>query len=391
MTYLGSERKIRILFVITDFVQGGSERYLYEVCKALNKDKFEIEILTRKHIRPKDYYYFKFRDMGFVIHRKLSLKRYLRRVIPNVFKHHWEMIVDFIHSVQLNFELKSFLKGYDLISIIQIENYYQLQPLLKKDDLVVIHLMSNRFQYDFDIYAKCLPENNYRFILMDPDQKNDLVDTTCQNADIMYLPLAMDLRGRKSIYSVSPKSNPVKIGVFMRLSSQRPIEPLFHCFHNLVKDIYVNATLHCYGMGNPTRFKQLLESLNIHGKVFFEGHQRNIEETLKRDNLTLVWMTIHNPIMGYASIEVGSFGIPIVFWNMGTLSHERILAKTRGAVHSFSTVSEFVRFNRDMFFDAQRLKCLGEKVREYICSEYEIRRHINVLEDYYVSLAKCKG
>jgi glycosyltransferase involved in cell wall biosynthesis len=194
----------------------------------------------------------------------------------------------------------------------------------------------------------------------------------------------MDLRGRESIRSDITRSNPLKIGIFSRLSTQRPIDALFHCFQFLTKDI--GATLHCYGMGSPSRLKKLSESLDIHHKVFFEGHQTSIEKTLKEDNLTIIWMISYNSFLGYASIEVGSFGIPIVFWDLGAGNYKNVLKKTRGAVHTFSTIPEFIEFNSNLLASPEKLKSLGEKLRKYILSEHEINNHIVRLEEYYIDI-----
>src|SRR4051812_14127901 len=37
--------KKKILWVVYDFVQAGGQRYVYEICKALNKEKYQIDIL----------------------------------------------------------------------------------------------------------------------------------------------------------------------------------------------------------------------------------------------------------------------------------------------------------------------------------------------------------
>ena len=52
----------KILWVVYDFVQAGGQRYVYEICKALNKEKYEVDVL---HVSPlgsesawnKEFYY----------------------------------------------------------------------------------------------------------------------------------------------------------------------------------------------------------------------------------------------------------------------------------------------------------------------------------------------
>ena len=37
--------KIKLLFVVYDFYQAGAQRFVYEIDKALDRNKFQIEIL----------------------------------------------------------------------------------------------------------------------------------------------------------------------------------------------------------------------------------------------------------------------------------------------------------------------------------------------------------
>ena len=43
-----SGKKIKILLVLSQLVQHGSERYLFEISKALDKNRFQVEVMTRK-------------------------------------------------------------------------------------------------------------------------------------------------------------------------------------------------------------------------------------------------------------------------------------------------------------------------------------------------------
>ena len=45
-THRMTERRIRLVFVTSQFSQGGAERYLFETCRALDRKRFDIDILT---------------------------------------------------------------------------------------------------------------------------------------------------------------------------------------------------------------------------------------------------------------------------------------------------------------------------------------------------------
>ncbi len=382
-----SVRKIRLLFVIGQFVQGGSERYLFEVCKALDKARFDIEILTYTHTSPIQYYYPQLTALGITIHRMLPWPIMgLKRSLPSIYR--WppyQELMNWTNTLRQKLALGHFFDSYDLVNIIQIENYYSIQRLFHDNSRLVIYLMSNRFQYNGnDIYAHCLPERHYRFVLMDPAQIDEIRDSPCAHARTIYFPLALDCRARQPVYTPPPTSGPRKIGVFMRLSPERPIEFLFYAFQSLAHQL--DVTLHIYGAGDPTVFAQTLDRLHILGKVFFEGHRENLEQTLKQDHLALVWMTSNDRILGYASIEIASFGVPMVFWNLHTAAPGEILAQTCGAIHSYTTVMDFVQHSADILAQPERMRSLGQQLREYILAEHDIVKHIHILEDYYIKL-----
>lgn len=386
-----SNRRIRLLFVIGQLVQGGSERYLFELCRALDKDKFEIEVLTRRRTRPNDYYLPRLTELGIVVHRRLPLPldRWARTYVPRLYR-----VAPFRRSMrraldrQLEMVFGRFFDRYDLINCIQIESYNQLQHLLPASRRVLIHLMSARYQYPYDPYAECSPERHYHVVVTDPSQFDDLADSNCRNASSLRFPLVLDCRARPSVFALPPKGTPLRIGIFTRLSPEKPLEPLFFCFQSLVRDY--DATLHVYGRGNPEPYRRLLDVLHIRERVFFEGHQVNLEETVRRERLSLGWLISNGPFLGYASIEVASYGMPMVFWNCLPTADEETLAQTGGAIHAFGNVVDFVNFNRELLEQPERLVQLGRDLRAYILAEYDVRHHIHVLEAHMVDLASAQ-
>lgn len=369
------EPKIKLLFVIGQFAQGGAERHLFEVCRALDKNRFHIEILTWKSAQRSEFYYSRLEELGITIHPKLPRGRYFGQKLPRLQKP-----LDALYYRRLQIELSGFFDRFDLINFIQIENYFVLQEFFPNNDRLITFLLSNRYQYNYDVYAGCLPNREYRFVLMDPSQKDELQGSHCQDAQNLHVPLALDFHDRQAILRPNAGS-PTKIGLFGRLSSERPIEFFFYAFQALSK--YFDATLHLYGGGNPQIYERTLELLRIRDKVVFEGHQNSIEATLKRDNLTLAWMNSNGPVLGYGSLEVASFAVPMIFWNTTSGSHEEVLSQTGGALHTFANIVDFIEYNRDVLTHPDKLEKLGQELRAYIYDRHDIRRHIATLEKYF--------
>ena len=55
------QNRVKVLFVVSEFYQAGTERFTFELDRALNKDKFSVEILCILPLnaseRFSDYYY----------------------------------------------------------------------------------------------------------------------------------------------------------------------------------------------------------------------------------------------------------------------------------------------------------------------------------------------
>ncbi|MHA2283476.1 MAG: hypothetical protein ACXAC5_21760 [Promethearchaeota archaeon] len=375
-------KKIRLIFVIFQFDQGGSERYLYELCKALNKDKFEIEILTKKNIKHTDYYYFKLKRQGISIHNKLSRRRYLGKKLILLFPKTsvFQKVFNLLDKILLRIELNNFFEQYDLICFIQIENYYLLQQFFNNNSNIIIHLMSHQIQYEEQLYTECLPNRNYRFVLADRNQKRDLLGSEAESAEIHHFPLVLDMKNRNFIYRLA-HAFPIKIAVFTRLSPQKPIDFFLYAFNDLLES--VDATLHIYGRGNPNTYTSTLNMLNIQNKVFFEGHRVNLEKSITQDRIGIGWMLSIDSYIGYASIELASFGLPLIFRNLYESRYEDIKSQTNGIVHSFHNISDFVDFNKETINHPDRLLTLGKKLREYVYSENDVVKHIHRLENLY--------
>ncbi len=385
-----TERRIRLLFVINQFRQGGSERFLFELCKALDKDRFAISILTRTGAVETEHYYSKLLDLGIPIYRRLPNQRVVRRLRPYLRRLPGGIrLLDAPAMARARRAILPLLAQHDLTNIIQIENYYALQPILPDNEQVLIYLMSHRFQYAHDLYGDCRPGRTYRFVIVDPAQREELQDSPCGDAETHYFPLAMDFRGRPELVVPEPPGGVAQIGLFSRLSPERPIEPFFHCLQHLLRDVV--AVLHVYGRGDWQTLEPLLERLGIRDKVIFEGHQPDIEAALRRDRIGLVWMISRDAFLGYGSIEVASFGIPVVFWNVHTAPAAQVLAETGEGLHAYGTVAEFVAFNAEILADRERLVALGRRMRAYMVATYDIGRHIAGLEVYYADLVRRIG
>ena len=383
-----STRRIRVLFAIPSLAQAGAERYVFEYARALDKRRFEVEVLTPETVSPDEFYDKKLREIGIKVHRSIPASRdHLIDLIPDKrrlkpLKQQLRKVDAALSSLEVS-RLRPFFRGYDIISLIQIEIYNAVQRALSPEDRVVIHLMSHRFQYDRDPYARCQPGVQYRCLLFDPAQKDELRGSALEGASTALIPLALDLGGRENIYAPR-EEGPKKVAIFSRIDPSRRLEPLFYSFQALARR--ADVRLHLYGRGNPEVFRSMLDVLHIRDKVIFEGHQEDIESAIRRDQPHLVWMMSVGVATGYGGVEIGSYGVPTAFYNYSAVPDSDVLATTGGAIRSASTVPDFVDLSAALLADAGERRALGERLRAYALSKHDIHSSIHDLEAYYLDL-----
>jgi glycosyltransferase involved in cell wall biosynthesis len=385
---LAAERRVRLLLVINQFGQGGSERYLFELCSALDRTKFDVNILTRKGVDRTAHYYPRIVAAGVKIHAIRPHVPEFRSLAPSLaVRKRYRVIRDRLSSALARWRIGAFLDSFDLVACIQIENYLGLQHAFRHDQPVVIHAMSNRFQYAYDPYDEFCPDREYRFVTWNVTQVEEMA--ALRRATTFSWPLSMSFRDYPVLPVPPLNGGPLKIGIFTRLSREKPLEPLFASFAQLLSR--VDATLHVYGGGDATLFADDIARLGISDRVYFEGHRENMTDTARRDDLSMCWLMSLGTLLGYASLELAACGMPMVFWNYGSWDTDRIRVETGGAVNAFSSVADFVAFSIECLMDHARLSEVGARLRQFVLDKHDIEKNIPELEDYYLGVVRNVG
>jgi hypothetical protein len=386
---MAERRKIRVLIVSFNLGQGGSERFLFEFCKALDRDRFEIDILTKYRTTPPEYYEPKLRDLGISIHHKMPrflhlVRRFARPVF--VFRP-TRAVVEAIHRLVMRLSIGDLLDRFDVLEAIQIENYYLVQPLVKNNEKVIVHLMSHAVQYRVNPYIDCLPGRSYRFVLFDPAQRNDLAGTHCSGAETLDFPLALDTRPFPDLSALPRASARYRIAIFQRLhQKEHPFSGFFQALRHLLET--VDAELVVYGRGDPTVFDSELAVLSVRDRVKFVGHTASIERALREDQISLVWQISIGPAIGYSSIEIGAYGFPVLLWNIIDSEANQRDGDGFRAFHSPRALAdETLRLLKD----PAEQRAAGAKLRQYVLRNYDIYGHMPRLEAKLEEIAGGAG
>lgn len=380
-----SNRKIKILFVHSQLVQHGSERYLFEICKALDKNKFDIHILTRFFLIRNNFYYPLLQGIGCKIHARLVSLRHLRYPIKSLYNKSEKVrnVVKLFHGYLIQIIYCNYFRKFDVIAVIGIETYCDaLSPVLDKYKNIILHHLFHEYQFERNYFNEL---NQNKIVIMDEKQKHEILKSFFSDIILYEMPLVMNFENRLNIGLTKKFSNNViRVGIFSRLFKDRPNEPLFKCFAEFIKKYNSQTELYFYGDGDSTQYNELLENLNISDFVFFRGHSKSISDSIISDNIDILWLCSMGKSMGYSSIEISSYGMPMVYWNLDNSDYSSILTETRGAMHSFNRYEEFVDFNCYILRDQQLLRDVGQKLRNYVIDYYSIDKNIKNLEKIYL-------
>ena len=389
-------KKKKILWVVYDFNQAGGQRYVYEICKALDKEKFEIDFLKATSIGHdknwhNEYYYQPTLDLGchvFLLEDIIREKRLPEKGFSKMLVKSKKVIQNFSSpgeqqpSNKKKEQIETFLSGYDHINFSGLNVYktvglgYNIKP---KNSF--IHILSAKFQDKKDIYEELDKEGSYHFV---SGFSNDTLGFELKgftNYRHTYYPLAFETIP----YDIKEKeksNKPYVIAVFTRLSSMKPLDPYFYAL-KLLLERGANVELRVYGAGNPEEVGLLrqLNYLYIADKVSFPGHVESIPELLKTAGIDLLWFQSNNQLpAGYAALEIAMSGLPQVFWDFADIGLKNPIGEI---FPSFTSLTSFVEFSEELLKSSDLRKRLGLKQREYVQQNNSSSSHIHILEELF--------
>lgn len=373
--------KIKVLFVVSEFWQAGTQRFTYELDRAIDKTIFEIYILSilplQSSTRFKDHYYQKHLDLGTKIIFLNEIKKERRPTIVQRIKRK----LFSIKLPDLNKEYIDFYDQFACISVMGEYNYKEISSYLKDENKrkLVIQIQNSRFQHP-ELYLHFDKNEKYHFVSsFGLDQiKWELEEF--QNYSHTYYNLNLKFENKK-FKSNYIKNDKPKIGIFTRLTYTKPLDPFIYTFKS-VTNIFSNAELHLFGSGNPIEegVMRFVNQLQLEENVFFRGHQENIIETALREELDLVWLHGYHGIPGgWAGFDIATAKIPQLFWNFGA-SPGTIF---RPFFPMFNDTQAFANASILLLTNPDKSQKIANEQFEYINEHYNIENNIHVMEELF--------
>lgn len=377
--------KIKLLFVVADFFQGGAERYAYEIDRAISKEKFEITILCtgteENHNRKWNRYY----DQ---LHLELGTKIYYLDRFQNKKANSFQsrLIKRVIKSYKVENIKKDkillFLKEYQLIHWMGEYTFFNWLPLpmIEKS---IINSMSAKFQNP-SLYKGFDFNYCYNFFSGFTDNELEFEYSEFKKINHWFFPLVLNVHSRERTWRFSD-SKPKKIAIFTRLDKYKPLDPFFYSFQLLLEKI-PDCELHIFGNGDPETegMNRYLRNLNISDRVFFRGHQENIVKTIKKEYIALSWFQGYNNSRpaGYAGFDVCTTGTPLICWDFFDKPREFI----NETYPHYKKLTQFVAKSYELLTNEISANKLSSLQFADVKINRDVNKKIKELEDIYTEI-----
>ncbi len=375
------ESRTKILFIVSEFYQSGANRYTYEIDKSIDKNKIDLQILSWHPLNNSeiwdDHYYYKHQVLGTPIFfeneiNQLTVPTIKERLAKKIFNKPLPLERQMFHD---------FLANYSIVVVIGEYLYPYVARFMNDVELnkTYISIHNSIFQHkeNYDRYDKT---KSYRFISSFEDgmYQNELNEF--EQYSHLFFPLSIKIENTvfKTNYSLS---EPIKIGIFTRLSHTKPLDPFLYAFQ-LILEKYPTAEFHIYGSGDPEKegVNRIVKQLNLEKSVIFRGHQEDLIASALADNLNLIWLHGYYGVPGgFAGFDICTTKIPQVFWDFSVSSDQ--FSDERFPM--FHQLSKFVAKSLEIIEDASKAKEMAEAQYKYIDDEKNIQKFIHILESLF--------
>lgn len=383
--------KKKVLFVVSDFFHNGAQREMYEFDCALNKDKFDVSIMSITGLNTRqdlpDYFY----------EKHLSLNSKVHFLNSSLEGNTMSLFYKIVNKLALKFlgktiqkkpakTLTTFFNKYDDIVFMGEYTYQHLAKFIPDNYFkkIIIFVMSFRFQSEN--YRNFNKFNTYHFFGVFSNSKEVQYEFDgFENYNYQYLPLCLKVSTKHKLWEFRNNNETKKIGIFTRLHKDKPLDPFFYAFHLMISQ-GLNIELHIFGVGNfkLAEYNRYIDNLNLNEKVYFRGHQTDMKQTIINEKIDLVWFQGFNNLpAGYAALEVCLTGTPQLFWDFFVGVNDLTNKMNQEIIYPhFKDLLSFVKASKEVLYDNDSATALSEKQFQDVFINRDILKQIEVVENF---------
>ncbi|MCP2029180.1 glycosyltransferase involved in cell wall biosynthesis [Flavobacterium sp. HSC-32F16] len=381
--------KKKILFVVSDFYHNGAQREMYELDCALNKNKFEVTLLSLIDLNTRqdlpDYFYEKHLRLGSkILFYKDIAAQFENRLSAKILKRLLKKILNEKIKKKNSKNLTVLFNNYDHVVFMGEYVYQYLSPVILKDYFkeILIFVMSSRFQSES--YRDFEKNNRYLFIGGFDSLKQieyEFEGFSDYKYQTMYLSLTVTKEYNK--WKFNENNETKKIGIFTRLHKDKPLDPFLYAYQVLLNQGF-NIELHIFGVGDVKHagYDRYINNLDLNGKIHFRGHQIDMKKTILEEKIDMVWFQGYNNLpAGYAGLEVCLTGTPQLFWDFFIGENQQINRLDRNVVYPhYKDLLSFVEASKKVLYDFEVAESLSKKQFQDVYDNRDIFKNVEIIE-----------
>lgn len=381
--------KKKILFVVSDFYHNGAQREMYELDCALNKNKFEITLLSLIGLNTRqdlpDYFYEKHLQLGSeILFYKDIVTQFDNRLGAKILKRLLKKILNEKIKKKNSKNRTLLFNNYDQVVFMGEYVYQYLSPVILKDhfNFFLIFVMSSRFQSES--YRDFEKNNRYLFIGGFDSLKQieyEFEGFSDYKYQKMYLSLTVTKEYNK--WKFNENNETKKIGIFTRLHKDKPLDPFLYAYQVLLSQ-GLNIELHIFGVGDvkSAGYDRYINNLDLNGKIHFRGHQIDMKKTILEEKIDMVWFQGYNNLpAGYAGLEVCLTGTPQLFWDFFIGENQQINRLDRNVIYPhYKDLLSFVEASKKVLYDFEVAESLSKKQFQDVYDNRDIFKNVEIIE-----------
>lgn len=370
--------KLKVVYVMPSLDAGGAEKFLVDLIKNLDQNKFILEVILFSHA---GFFIDELKDYGIPI--KVIKKRYKIDIL-NFIRLFWKLSksrADIIHT-QLGGDVYGRLIGWMIGTKVIIST----EQSMNKDESFLINLartLTARFADRIVAISKAVKRDMIKRYRIDP-----------RRTTIIYngIDIAHFLRDSKTNNKFAPhyENNCLVFGGMGRLSTEKNWPTLLRAI-SLLKNQNVKCLIAGAGI-EQDKLELLIKELNITAKVELVGLVRDVKGFLGR--LSFFVLPSHWEGLGVVLLEAGISGLPVIASEIDGISEIIINNKTGLTFNPNSPADLAVKIDLLInHINSLEVMRTQENLQEHIRNNFDIkviaRQYERLYQDlYYAKIEK---
>jgi len=359
--------KIKIIYLIDSFSLGGAEKFLLDLCKNIDKNRFTVEVAAVVFAGPllKEFAKLDIKVKVFKKKSKLGLGllwqlyKYIKAVKP-----------DIVHT-----------------NLFGADTWGRQAAILARVPIIVatehnINLNESKFKKIIKLF---LSKFTSRIIAVSQGVKDYSVKTEKISADkIKIINYGIDLhkftfRGYQEINS--PKT--IKAVCVARLEEQKGHNYLIEAMPAIIKD-YPEFTLHLIGAGSlANKLKQQVKDLKLEDKVKFHGQSFDIAKLLPQMDLFILPSLWEG--LGIVILEAQAVGLPVLASNIPAVN-EVVKNEQTGLLFQPKNSQAIVEAVNHLLANQQLAKDLVNNAYQQVKTDFNVEKMVANYSQLYLDL-----